>query len=90
VVEAANKEKVRIDLIEKRAIFYVAMMVGLKSPRQIAALADHAVSRAKNDGSVLRYDHHFDAGDWEKLRFWDLYKKQFEPLSGDLRIIPES
>lgn len=87
VVEAAAKENIKIDLIERQAVFYAAMMVGLKTPRQITTLADHAVARVKNDGTVLRYDHHFDSGDPERRRFWDLYRDSLQSLKGDLRIV---
>lgn len=86
ILEASAKSNVVVTHVEKMAVFHAAI-TALKSPRQIKMLADHAVGRVKGNGTVLRYDHHFEAGDTENKRFWGEYKKAAESLHpGNIKI----
>ncbi|HEX8091175.1 MAG TPA: HAD family hydrolase [Blastocatellia bacterium] len=86
VLEASAKKDAGITHVEKMAIFHAAM-TALKSPRQIKMLADHAVERVQRNGTVLRYDHHFEPGDTENKRFWGEHQKATESLHpGDIKI----
>ena len=79
VLEASARKSVGITHVEKMAVFHAAM-TALHSPRQIKMLADHAIDRLRGVGTVLRYDHHFDAGDGENKRFWGQYHNAVESL----------
>jgi phosphoserine phosphatase len=86
ILEASAKSNVVVTHVEKMAVFHAAI-TALKSPRQIKMLADHAVGRVKGNGTVLRYDHHFEAGDMENKRFWGEYKKAAASLHpGNIKI----
>jgi len=86
VLEASARLGVDISHVEKMAAFHAAM-TALKSPRQIKMLADHAVDRARGDGSVLRYDHHFTPGDDQNKRFWLDHQQAVEALHpGNIKI----
>lgn len=80
VLEAAAKVGLTITHVEKMAIFHAAMTL-ISSPRQIKMLADHAVSRVKESGNSLLYDHHFEPGNTDNKHFWEENKKAVNVLN---------
>jgi len=49
-------------------------------------LADQAVHRMQGSGTILHYDHHFEPGADERMRFWEAHRTAFATLPGNIRI----
>ena len=59
-----------VGLVEKAALYYMAVTPYLRNARQLSEFAARAIDRVPVGEGRLKYDHLFGAGDPENKEFW--------------------